>query len=82
VARYRAGVRRTPLFVIKGSAQLYRMGALADRADVDEAMHRIDRDARAHDGDVVLETALGEGACFRLIMPLLRDSPRMTTRSD
>jgi two-component system OmpR family sensor kinase len=36
---------RTPLFVIKGSAQLYRMGALAERADVDEAMHRIDREA-------------------------------------
>jgi two-component system OmpR family sensor kinase len=27
--------------------------------------------ARAHDGDVVLETALGEGACFRLTLPLL-----------
>ncbi|MFB6723066.1 sensor histidine kinase [Kribbella sp. NPDC056345] len=26
--------------------------------------------ARAHDGDVVLETALGEGACFRLILPV------------
>ncbi len=36
---------RTPLFVIKGSAQLYRMGALAERADVDESMHRIDREA-------------------------------------
>ncbi|MCO1657004.1 sensor histidine kinase [Pseudonocardia humida] len=36
---------RTPLFVIKGSAQLNRMGALAERADVDEAMHRIDREA-------------------------------------
>ncbi|OZM83194.1 HAMP domain-containing sensor histidine kinase [Pseudonocardia sp. MH-G8] len=36
---------RTPLFVIKGSAQLYRMGGLAERADVDEAMHRIDREA-------------------------------------
>jgi two-component system, OmpR family, sensor kinase len=36
---------RTPLFVIKGSAQLYRMGALTEGADVDEAMHRIDREA-------------------------------------
>jgi two-component system OmpR family sensor kinase len=36
---------RTPLFVIKGSAQLYRMGGLTERADVDEAMHRIDREA-------------------------------------
>jgi two-component system, OmpR family, sensor kinase len=36
---------RTPLFVIKGSAQLYRMGALTERAGVDEAMHRIDREA-------------------------------------
>ncbi|MGX7671447.1 sensor histidine kinase [Plantactinospora sp. DSM 117369] len=36
---------RTPLFVIKGSTDLYRMGALAERADIDEAMHRIDREA-------------------------------------
>jgi two-component system OmpR family sensor kinase len=36
---------RTPLFVIKGSAQLYGMGALAERTDVDEAMHRIHREA-------------------------------------
>jgi two-component system OmpR family sensor kinase len=36
---------RTPLFVIQGSAQLHRMGALAERADVDDAMQRIDREA-------------------------------------
>ncbi|MFG1645810.1 sensor histidine kinase [Amycolatopsis sp. NPDC049252] len=36
---------RTPLFGIKGSTELYRMGALPERADVDEVMSRIDRDA-------------------------------------
>ncbi len=36
---------RTPLFGIKGSAELYRMGALPSRSDVDETMHRIDREA-------------------------------------
>ncbi|MGK5683484.1 ATP-binding protein [Actinoplanes sp. URMC 104] len=36
---------RTPLFVIKGSTDLHRMGALAEPADVDEAMRRIDREA-------------------------------------
>ncbi|MEV1120734.1 HAMP domain-containing sensor histidine kinase [Actinosynnema sp. NPDC049800] len=36
---------RTPLFGIKGSTELYRMGALPERADVDEAMRRIDREA-------------------------------------
>ncbi|GAA1021912.1 MULTISPECIES: sensor histidine kinase [Amycolatopsis] len=36
---------RTPLFGIKGTAELYRMGALAEQSDVDEAMHRIDREA-------------------------------------
>ncbi len=36
---------RTPLFGIKGSTELYRMGALPERADVDEAMLRIDREA-------------------------------------
>ncbi|HEX6361073.1 HAMP domain-containing sensor histidine kinase [Actinophytocola sp.] len=36
---------RTPLFGIKGSTELYRMGALPERADVDETMHRIDREA-------------------------------------
>ncbi|MEI8409939.1 MULTISPECIES: sensor histidine kinase [unclassified Kribbella] len=36
---------RTPLVGIKGSTELYRMGALPDRTDVDEAMHRIDREA-------------------------------------
>ncbi|MGW5719936.1 sensor histidine kinase [Amycolatopsis sp. NPDC003865] len=36
---------RTPLFGIKGSTQLYRMGALPGPSDVDEAMRRIDREA-------------------------------------
>ncbi|HLU30004.1 MAG TPA: ATP-binding protein, partial [Glycomyces sp.] len=27
--------------------------------------------ARAHDGEVELSTAPGEGACFRLVLPLL-----------
>lgn len=36
---------RTPLVGIKGSAELYRMGAMPDRSDVDEAMRRIDREA-------------------------------------
>ncbi|MGW5739888.1 sensor histidine kinase [Amycolatopsis sp. NPDC003861] len=36
---------RTPLFGIKGSAELYRMGALTGESDVDEAMRRIDREA-------------------------------------
>lgn len=36
---------RTPLFGIKGSAELYRMGALPEQSDVDEAMHRIQREA-------------------------------------
>jgi two-component system OmpR family sensor kinase len=36
---------RTPLFGIKGSTELYRMGALPSPAEVDEAMHRIDREA-------------------------------------
>ncbi|HEX2314852.1 MAG TPA: HAMP domain-containing sensor histidine kinase [Thermomonospora sp.] len=36
---------RTPLFGIKGSTELYRMGALPERADVDATMRRIDREA-------------------------------------
>ncbi|MBP2335536.1 two-component system OmpR family sensor kinase [Saccharothrix coeruleofusca] len=36
---------RTPLFGIKGSTELYRMGALPERADVDEAMRRIGHEA-------------------------------------
>ncbi|WP_026924360.1 sensor histidine kinase [Glycomyces arizonensis] len=36
---------RTPLVGIKGSTELYRMGAMPDRSDVDEAMRRIDREA-------------------------------------
>ncbi|WP_211228617.1 sensor histidine kinase [Glycomyces tenuis] len=36
---------RTPLVGIKGSTELYRMGAMPDRSDVDEAMRRIDGEA-------------------------------------
>lgn len=36
---------RTPLFGIKGSTELYRMGALPGASDVDDAMRRIDREA-------------------------------------
>lgn len=36
---------RNPLFGIKGSTELYRMGAMPERTDVDEAMHRINREA-------------------------------------
>jgi two-component system OmpR family sensor kinase len=36
---------RTPLFGIKGFTELYRMGALAEPADVDATMHRIEQEA-------------------------------------
>lgn len=36
---------RTPLFGIKGSTELYRMGALTGPDDVDATMHRIEREA-------------------------------------
>ncbi|WP_030158800.1 MULTISPECIES: HAMP domain-containing sensor histidine kinase [unclassified Glycomyces] len=36
---------RTPLFGIKGSTELYRMGGMPERSDVDEAMRRIDRES-------------------------------------
>ena len=36
---------RTPLFGIKGSTELYQMGALPERTDVDDAMRRINREA-------------------------------------
>ncbi|MCZ2849676.1 sensor histidine kinase [Modestobacter sp. VKM Ac-2978] len=36
---------RTPLFGITGTTELYRMRALPERADVDQAMHRIAREA-------------------------------------
>lgn len=36
---------RTPLFGIKGFTELYRMGGMPERADVDTAMNRIERDA-------------------------------------
>ncbi|GAA4521489.1 HAMP domain-containing sensor histidine kinase [Actinoallomurus oryzae] len=36
---------RTPLFGIKGFTELYRMGGMPERADVDGAMNRIEREA-------------------------------------
>lgn len=36
---------RTPLFGIKGFTELYRMGGMPERADVDAAMSRIEREA-------------------------------------
>ena len=36
---------RTPLFGIKGFTELYRMGALPERADVDKTMDRIEQEA-------------------------------------
>jgi two-component system OmpR family sensor kinase len=36
---------RTPLFGIKGFTELYRMGALRDRADIDTTMQRIEHEA-------------------------------------
>lgn len=36
---------RTPLFGIKGFSELYRMGGMPERADVDTAMSRIEREA-------------------------------------
>lgn len=56
---------RTPLFGIKGSTELYRMGAMPESADVDEAMHRIDREATRL-------TALTEGL---LLLAQLDEAP-------
>ncbi|MGI5443956.1 histidine kinase dimerization/phospho-acceptor domain-containing protein [Streptomyces shenzhenensis] len=36
---------RTPLFGIKGFTELYRMGGMPERTDVDSAMNRIEREA-------------------------------------
>jgi two-component system OmpR family sensor kinase len=36
---------RTPLFGIKGFTELYRMGGMPRRADVDSAMNRVEREA-------------------------------------
>lgn len=56
---------RTPLFGIKGSTELYRMGALPERADVDETMQRINREAARL-------TALTEGL---LLLAQLDEAP-------
>ncbi|MET0133397.1 MAG: HAMP domain-containing sensor histidine kinase [Kibdelosporangium sp.] len=55
---------RTPLFGIKGSTELYRMGALPSHADVDETMRRINREATrltALTEDLLLLAQLDEG---------------------
>jgi two-component system, OmpR family, sensor kinase len=55
---------RTPLFGIKGSTELYRMGALPTPADVDETMHRINQEATrltALTEDLLLLAQLDEG---------------------
>lgn len=60
---------RTPLFGIKGSTDLYRMGAMADRADVDEAMLRIGREATRLTGlteDLLLLARLDEAPAAQL----------------
>ncbi|SDF40703.1 two-component system, OmpR family, sensor kinase [Lentzea fradiae] len=60
---------RTPLFGIKGSTDLYRMGAMPDRADVDEAMFRIGREATRLTGlteDLLLLAKLDEAPATQL----------------
>ncbi|MBP2326497.1 two-component system OmpR family sensor kinase [Kibdelosporangium banguiense] len=55
---------RTPLFGIKGSTELYRMGALPEPSDVDETMHRINQEATrltALTEDLLLLAQLDEG---------------------
>ncbi|ADB31051.1 histidine kinase [Kribbella flavida DSM 17836] len=54
---------RTPLFGIKGSTELYRMGGLPERTDVDETMRRIDLEATRLTGlteDLLLLARLDE----------------------
>ncbi|MYV97741.1 HAMP domain-containing protein [Streptomyces sp. SID3343] len=56
---------RTPLTGIKGLTELYRMGALPERADVDRAMDRIERESTRLGRlveDLLLLARLDEGA--------------------
>lgn len=62
---------RTPLFGIKGSTELYRMGAMPEREDVDEAMRRINREASrlaALTEDLLLLAQLEEAPAGQLDM--------------
>jgi len=60
---------RTPLVTVRGYAELYRMGAIADPADVGQAMERIEKEAVRMGGLVEdllelarLDAAAAEGA--------------------
>ncbi|GAA5035305.1 sensor histidine kinase [Actinopolymorpha pittospori] len=56
---------RTPLFGIRGSTELYRMGALSKQADVDQTMRRIESESSrlaSLTEDLLLLARLDEGA--------------------
>ncbi|WEV26331.1 HAMP domain-containing sensor histidine kinase [Streptomyces sp. 71268] len=64
---------RTPLFGIKGFTELYRMGGMPERADVDTAMNRIERESArlAHIvEDLLLLARLDEDPTARTELPL------------
>jgi two-component system OmpR family sensor kinase len=64
---------RTPLFGIKGFTELYRMGGMPQRADVDTAMSRIEREAGRLVGiveDLLLLARLDESAAADVSLPL------------
>ncbi|GAB2918932.1 sensor histidine kinase [Streptomyces mayteni] len=64
---------RTPLFGIKGFTELYRMGGMPERADVDSAMNRVEREAarlvRIVE-DLLLLARLDEDAAVDARLPL------------
>ncbi|MFK0174287.1 sensor histidine kinase [Streptomyces sp. NPDC090306] len=64
---------RTPLFGIKGFTELYRMGGMPERADVDTAMNRIERESArlVHIvEDLLLLARLDEDPTGRTRLPL------------
>ncbi|QKW48766.1 sensor histidine kinase [Streptomyces buecherae] len=64
---------RTPLFGIKGFTELYRMGGMHERADVDTAMNRIERESArlVHIvEDLLLLARLDEDPTARTRLPL------------
>jgi len=64
---------RTPLFGIKGFTELYRMGGMPQRADVDAAMSRIEREAGRLVSiveDLLLLARLDEDATADVHLPL------------
>lgn len=64
---------RTPLFGIKGFTELYRMGGMPERADVDTAMNRIERESArlVHMvEDLLLLARLDEDPTARTQLPL------------